>query len=117
MEISEPIYGACSVSFVALIALMLLRGRSSWVGAMLLGAGAINAVWAADLAIPTLFPDLLSGIFDGVRLSAWVIFAVALVALRTGRKNRLAFLPLFGAVAFAAVLVGIDVGMLAQPQL
>ena len=54
MEISEAIYGACSVSFLALIALMLLRGRSSWVGAMLLGAGAVNAVWAADLAIPGL---------------------------------------------------------------
>jgi putative PEP-CTERM system histidine kinase len=115
MGITEVIYAACFVSFLALIALMLLRGRSSWVGAMLLGAGAINAVWAANLAVPNLFPDGLNGIFDSLRLSGWVIFAVALVALRAGRKNRLVFLPLFSAVAFAAVLVGIDVGMLIEP--
>ena len=45
-----------------------------------------------------------------------VASAVGLVALRAGRKNRLIFLPLFCAVAFAAVLVGVDLGMLIEPE-
>ena len=102
--ISEAIYGACSVSFLALIVLMLLRGRSSGPGTMLIGASAISALWAADLAIPGLFPDSVSSIFDGLRLSAWMLLAVAFMALRAGPKSPLAFLPLLGAVAFATVL-------------
>jgi len=111
MGLSEAIYAACSVSFLVLIVLMLLRGRSSGFGAILIGAGAINGLWAADLALPGLFPDGVSGILDSLRLSAWVIVAVALVALRAGGKNPLVFLPLLGGVVFSAILVGTKVGM------
>src|SRR3979411_536304 len=116
MGISQAIYGACSVCFVALIVLMLLRGRSSGPGTMLVAASAISALWAADLAIPGLFPDSVSSIFDSLRLSAWMLLAVAFMALRAGRKSPLAFLPLLGAVAFAAVLVGSNLGALIEPR-
>src|SRR6266550_1788226 len=117
MGISEAIYAACSVSFLALIVLMLLRGRSSGPGAMLIGASAIGALWAVDLAIPGLFPDTVSSVLDGLRLSAWMVLAVAFMALRAGRKSRLAFLPLLGAVAFSAVLVGSNLGTVIEPRL
>src|SRR6478672_2318967 len=94
MGISEAIYAACAVCFLALIVLMLLRGRSSAPGAMLIGASAISALWAVDLAIPGLFPDSVSTVLDGLRLSGWMILAVAFMALRAGRKSGLAFLPL-----------------------
>src|SRR5690242_10310225 len=117
MGISETIYGACSLAFIALIALMLLRGRSSAPGAMLIGASAISALWAADLAIPGLFPDSVASIFDSLRLSAWMILAFAFIALRVGRRSPLAFLPLLGAVVFSAVLVGSNLGTFIQPPL
>src|SRR5436190_4578149 len=116
MGISEAIYAACSVCFLALIVLMLLRGRSSGPGAMLIAASAIGALWAADLAIPGLFPDSVSSVLDGLRLSAWMLLAVAFMALRAGWKSRLAFLPLLGAVAFSAVLVGSNLGTVIEPE-
>src|SRR5947209_1427960 len=116
MGISEAVYGACSVCFLALIVLMLLRGRSSGPGSMLIGASAVTALWAGDLAIPGLFPDTVSSIFDSLRLSAWMLLAVAFMALRAGRKSPLAFLPLLGAVALAAVLVGSNLGTLLEPR-
>jgi putative PEP-CTERM system histidine kinase len=117
MGISEAIYGACSLGFVALIVLMLLRGRSSGPGAMLIAASAISALWAADFAIPDLFPNGGSSIFDSLRLAAWTILAFAFLALRAGRRSPSAFLPLLGAVVFSAVLVGSNLGTLIEPRL
>lgn len=91
MVLGQIIYGACSIAFVALIALMLLRGRLSGQGIVIVAASGLSAFWAADLAIPGLFPHGASAGLDSLRLSAWLIMLVGLVALRQGRRRSSAF--------------------------
>ena len=79
MGLSEAIYGSCSAAFLALIALMLLRGRVSGPGALIIGACALTAAWAADLAMPGFLPRAASAVLDSLRLSAWLILMVTLI--------------------------------------
>ena len=51
MDLGQLIYGTCSAAFVALIALMLLRGRISGPGIAILAACVLTAVWSADLGV------------------------------------------------------------------
>jgi len=111
MVLGQIIYGACSIAFVALIALMLLRGRLSGQGIVIVAASGLSAFWAADLAIPGLFPHGASAGLDSLRLSAWLIMLVGLVALRQGRRRSSAFLAFLLAVAFSAVVVGWNLGV------
>jgi putative PEP-CTERM system histidine kinase len=117
MSIGQAIYGACSVSFVALIALMLLRGRISSKGILIVAASALSAAWAAGLAIPELFPHGTGEILDSLRVSAWLILLVALVGARGSGARGTAFWPLFLSVALAAAVVGCTVGMLIDDRL
>src|SRR6266536_3941188 len=110
MGLSEAIYGSCSAAFLALIALMLLRGRVSGPGAAIIGACALTAAWAADLAMPELLPD--AAILDSLRLSAWLILMVALIGLRDQRRFGSASLPLLLAIAFCVVVVGYEAAIL-----
>lgn len=105
MRLSEAIYAACSVAFVALIALMVLRRRVSGPGIAIIGACALTAAWAADLAITELLPDGASAVLDSLRLAAWLILLVTLVGLRDHRRGRSVYVPFALIIGFCAVVV------------
>jgi hypothetical protein len=111
MSVTGAIYGSCAASFLALIGLMLLRGRISGPGLAIVAACGLTAFWAADLALPGLIPNGASTVLDSLRLAIWLIIMVGLVSLQSHARGS-AFLPLFVAVAFSAVVVGFDVAIL-----
>ena len=113
MGLSEAIYASCSAAFLALIALMLLRGRISGPGAAIIGACALTAAWAADLAMPELLPRATSAVLDSLRLSAWLILMVSLIGLRDHRRHGSASLPFLLTVGFCVVVVGYEVAIMA----
>src|SRR5216684_3938267 len=112
MVLSEAIYGSCSAAFLALIALMLLRGRVSGPGAAIIGACLLTAVWAADLALPGFLPRAASAVLDSLRLSAWLILMVTLIGLRDQRRFGSASLPLLLTIAFCVVVVAYEAATL-----
>jgi putative PEP-CTERM system histidine kinase len=113
MGLSEAIYASCSAAFLALIVLMLLRGRISGPGAALIGACALTAAWAADLAMPEFLPRATSAVLDSLRLSAWLILMVSLIGLRDQRRHGSASLPFLLTVGFCVVVVGYEAAILA----
>jgi putative PEP-CTERM system histidine kinase len=112
MGLSEAIYGSCSAAFLALIVLMLLRGRISGPGVAIIGACALTVAWAADLAMPEFLPRGASAVLDSLRLSAWLILMVTLIGLRDQRRYGSASLPLLLAIAFCVVVVGYEAAIL-----
>src|SRR5436190_20357582 len=94
MGLSEAIYGSCSVAFLALIALMLLRGRISGPGVAIIGACALTAARAAALAMPASLPPAASAVLDTLRLSASLILMVTPIGLRDQRRYGSLSLPL-----------------------
>ena len=112
MGLSEAIYGSCSAAFLALIALMLLRGRVSGPGVAIIGACALTAAWAADLAMPGYLPHAASAVLDSLRLSAWLVLMVALIGLRDQRRYGSASLPLLLTIGFCVVVVGYEAAIL-----
>ena len=112
MGLSEAIYGSCSAAFLALIALMLLRGRISGPGVAIVGACALTAAWAADLAIAGALPSGLGTILDSLRLSGWLILMVTLIGSRDQRSFASASLPLLMAIGFGVIVVGYEAAML-----
>lgn len=111
MGISEAIYGSCALSFVALIALMLLRGRVSGPGIAIIGACALTVAWAADLAVPGFLSDHAGEVLDSARLSAWLILMVTLVGLRDDRRHGSVSLPFVLTIGCCAVVVGYELAI------
>ena len=56
MDLGQLIYATCSIAFIALIALMLLRRRVSGPGIAILAACVLTAAWSADLAFSDCCP-------------------------------------------------------------
>src|SRR6266446_3976029 len=112
MGLGEVVYAACSAAFLVLIALMLLRGRISGPGGAIMGACALTAAWAADLAMPEFLPRAASAVLDSLRLSAWLILMVTLIGLRDRRRYGSASLPFLLTVGFCVVVVGYEVAIL-----
>jgi len=112
MDLNEIIYGSCSFAFVALIALVFLRGRVSGPGIAISAACALTAIWSADLAVPGPLPAALSSFLDSLRLSSWLILMVALVRLRDERNGRAISLPFLVAIGFCVVVVGYELATL-----
>jgi putative PEP-CTERM system histidine kinase len=110
MSLTGAIYASCSASFLALIGLMLLRGRISGPGLAIIAACGLTALWAANLAVPGLLPNGASAVLDSLRLSVWLILMVALVGLRNSGRGS-GSLPLLAAIGFSAVVVGCDVAI------
>ena len=108
MGLGEAIYASCSAAFLALIALMLLRGRISGPGIAIIGACALTATWAADLAMPEFLPRATSAVLDSLRLSAWLILMVTLIGLRDHRRHGSASMPFLLTIGFCAVVVGYE---------
>ena len=64
---------------------------------MILGSCLASAAWAAASALSDSRSVALLAVFDDVRLSAWLLFAVALVTLRAGDGSDLGRFYFFGA--------------------
>ena len=101
-------YSACAIAFILVIALMVLRGRTSKIGLLILGSCLASAGWAAASALSDSQSVALLAVFDDVRLSAWLLFAVALVTLRAGDGSGLGRFYFFGALLFCGAAIAND---------
>jgi putative PEP-CTERM system histidine kinase len=97
---------------VALIVLILLRGRVNGRGMMIVTASCLTALWAANLSMAGLLPQTAATLLDNLRLSAWLIVLVVLVGMPAGRRR--ISLALLGAIAFSIVVIGYDLERQAQ---
>ena len=111
MHFGQFIDAACSAAFLALIALVALRGRLSGIGiAFSLGA-ALTALWAANLTIPGYLPFAAGSVLDSLRLSCWLILMVALVRRRNASSRRTNAAALLLAAAFCLLVVGYEIAL------
>ena len=111
--ISKTVYAGCALAFILVILLMILRGRTSKAGLAILGCCVASVAWAAATAASGGLPVAGLALLDSVRLSAWLLFAVALLTVQAGDGSGLGRLYLFGALAFCAVAVANDGHLLA----
>lgn len=105
MGIIGTLYAGCAVAFLGLISLMAMRGRISGTGAAITACCALTVGWAAAAARDT-FPPSAAAILDSMRLSAWLIFSVALVYWRDGRRTRRSLFVLPAVIGFCLAAVG-----------
>lgn len=89
-----------------LVALMVLRGRTSRTGVAILGCCLASAIWAGATAGGVPFAAL--ALLDSARLSAWLLFAVALVTIRAGDGSGIGRGYIVGALAFCLAAVAND---------
>jgi putative PEP-CTERM system histidine kinase len=87
---------------------MITRGRTSKTGLAILGCCLASVAWAGATAAASEGPVSVLAPFDSVRLSAWLLFGVALATRRAGDGSRLGRLYLFGALTFCVAAVGYD---------
>jgi putative PEP-CTERM system histidine kinase len=107
IPVAETVYSACALAFAALIALMVARGRTSVTGVVILGCCFASVVWASATAGGAPLPVL--ALLDTIRLSAWLLFAVALVTIRGEGGPGLDRAYLFGASAFCLAAVATEI--------
>lgn len=106
--VTQTVYAGCALAFILVIVLMILRGRTSKTGLAILGCCLASVAWAAATAASVRLPIAGLALFDSVRLSAWLLFAVALVTIRAGDGSGLGRLYLFGALAFCVAAIAND---------
>jgi putative PEP-CTERM system histidine kinase len=106
--VTETVYSGCALVFILLIVLMVLRGRTSKTGLAILGCCVASVVWAGATAASGGLPAAVLALLDSIRLSAWLLFAVALVTKRAGDGSGLGRAYLFGALAFCLAAIGND---------
>jgi putative PEP-CTERM system histidine kinase len=97
------------------IGLMVLHGPRSRTGVAIIGCCSASVVWAVATAFGRLFPTSLLMFLDGIRLSAWLLFAVSVMtagaAEEPGAGMRRRYF--IGAVAFCAAALANDARILA----
>jgi putative PEP-CTERM system histidine kinase len=106
--VTQTVYAGCALAFILVIVLMILRGRTSKTGLAILGCCLATAAWAAANAASVRLRVGGLALFDSIRLSAWLLFAVALVTTRAGDESGLGRLFLFGALAFCVAAIAND---------
>jgi putative PEP-CTERM system histidine kinase len=99
------------LAFLALIVLIALQGRTSRAGVAILGCCIASLSWASATAAAA--PAAALSSLDSVRLSAWLVFAAALVTIRASDGSGLGRAYLFGAVGFCFAAIGNDIWILA----
>lgn len=107
------VYSGCALAFALVIALMVLRGRTSRIGTAVIACCVASAIWAAVTASGAA-PAAALSILDSIRLSAWLMFAVTLVTTGGGVEHKHGFLvaaALFCAFAIAIDAEGLIVGL------
>src|SRR6516162_4025990 len=85
--VTQTVYAGCALAFILVIVLMILRGRTSKTGLSILACCFTSVAWAAATAASVRLPIAGLALFDSVRLSAWLLFAVALVTIRAGEPS------------------------------
>jgi putative PEP-CTERM system histidine kinase len=105
--VKGTVYSGCALAFLALIMLMALQGRTSRAGVAILVCCIASLIWASATAATAPITALSS--LDSVRLSAWLLFAVALVTIRASDGSGLGRAYLFGAVGFCLAAMVNDV--------
>ena len=108
--VGEIVYSGCALAFLALIVLILLHGRTSRAGAAILGCCVASLIWASATVAGA--PIAVLSFLDSFRLSAWLLFAVALVTIRAGDGSGLGRAYLIGSAGFCAVAVVNDLSVL-----
>jgi len=93
---------------------MILRGRTSKTGLAILGCCLASVAWAGATAASGGQPVAVLAPFDSVRISAWLLFGVALLTRRTGDGSGLGRLYFFGVLAFCVAAVVNDAYLLVQ---
>jgi hypothetical protein len=78
--VSQILYLTCGLDFIVVVALVVLRGRTSRTGAAIVVCCLISAVWAGAAAFSTVVPAGVLSVINSVRVSAWLLFVVALLA-------------------------------------
>src|SRR5579864_1350694 len=106
MALGHIIYAGCGVAFLALIALITLRGRVSGIGYAIIGCCVLTAAWASDLAFPTWLPQGVGPVLDTLRLAAWLLLMVILVWVGRRPAGIQVSPPLVVAVAFCLFVIG-----------
>ena len=101
--VKETVYSGCAFAFFALILLMGLQGRTSRAGVAILGCCIASLTWAS--ATTATAPVAALSSLDSLRLSAWLLFAVALVTIRASDGSGLGRAYLLGAVGFCLAAI------------
>jgi putative PEP-CTERM system histidine kinase len=104
--VRETVYSGCALAFVLLVVLMVPRGRTSKTGLAILGCCLASAIWAAAAAAAAPVPVL--ALLDGLRLSAWLLFAVALLTIRARDSLGVGRAYLLGALGLCVVAITAD---------
>jgi putative PEP-CTERM system histidine kinase len=91
---------------------MIMRGRTSKTGLAILGCCLASVAWAGANVAAWDGPVAILAPFDSVRLSAWLLFGVALVTRRASDGSGPGRLYLLGALAFCGAAVGNDLYVL-----
>src|SRR5947209_13852019 len=85
---------------------MALQGRDSRAGVAILGCCIASLIWASATAATAPFAVLSS--LDSFRLSAWLLFAVALVTIRASDGSGLGRAYLLGTISFSLAAIADD---------
>ena len=104
--VTETVYSVCALAFVALIVLVVLHGRTSRAGVAILGCCLASLIWASASAAAA--PLAVLSLLDSLRVSAWLLFAVALVTIRAGDGSGLGRAYLLGVVSFCLAAIAND---------
>ena len=67
---------------------MVLRGRTSRIGAAIIACCLASAVWAAASAAAGAVPAPIVALLDSVRLAAWLLFAANLMTMPPGEEPK-----------------------------
>jgi putative PEP-CTERM system histidine kinase len=87
---------------------MVLRGRTSRIGLAIIGCCLASAAWAAASGAAGILPRAIPPLLDSIRLSAWLVFASALVTTRAGDGSEVGRRYLIAALVFCATAIAID---------
>ena len=112
--ISPILNVACAGAFLVLIALVLLRGRTSRTGAAIVVCCALSVVWAGAVAFSAEMPAGILPVLNTARVSAWLLFVVVLLRRNGFPAGRYL---LIGALVLTAAIIGNDLYLLIQNPL
>ena len=104
----ETVYAGCALAFILIVVLMVLRGPTSRIGLAIIGCCLASAVWAMAAVAAPVLPGVVSALLDTLRLSAWLLFGVALVTARARDGSGIGRRYLAAALVFCAAAFAID---------
>ena len=110
--VAETVYSGCAAAFILLILLMVVRGRISATGLAILACCTASVVWAGATAILGGMSVAVLAVLDSIRLSAWLLLAVAMVTIRAGDGAGIGRVYFLGALAFCLGAIAEDAWLL-----